>query len=116
MNKKIAINDIVDAHGNQMVSLGGMTREIGVDDLYGFCKQLKAVLDHIFDKACDARHESFLSTFITRIKVAHFYKMLQDGEKFDPVRLKGNVLVDGRRRLWAHILNDDSEIEYIDVK
>ncbi len=113
---KIAIKDIVDAHGEPMVSLGGMTREIGVDDLFSFCVYLKAILDHISDKASHTRYENFLATLITRIKVAHFYKMLQDGEKFDPIRLKGNVLVDGRRRLWAHILNYDSEIEYIDTQ
>lgn len=113
MNKIIAIKDIVDANKTSITS-EGMTRVIGIDDLHEFCAKLEAILNYIPKEEANPRN--FLATLITRIKVAYFCKRLQEGEKLTPISLQGNMLVDGRRRLWAHILNGDTEVEYINVK
>lgn len=110
MIKKIKIADIVDTNGAKIDS-NSFTATIGIEELYTFCDALyKAVL---LSQESDKKTTSILATLITRIKVAYYYKLLQDGVKLDPITLKGNVLVDGRRRLWAYILNKTEEVEYI---
>lgn len=110
---RIAIKDIVDANGNHITSQD-KTRVVGVDDLYEYLDTLMTALAYI--PLEDANLINDVATLITRIKVAYFYKRLQEGEKLAPVSLQGNMLVDGRHRLWAHILNNDTEIEYINAK
>lgn len=104
--KKIA--DIIDANGTP-VTVFEIDRFIGIDELYEYCRDLKNALEQLSDKGL----RSVLATLITRIKVAYFYKILQEGGKLKPISLKGNMLVDGRRRLWAHMLNGDTEVEYL---
>jgi len=113
MNKRIAIKDIVDANGNHM-NPKGMTRTIGINDLYEFCGKLQTTLNYVPGKNKNLIND--IATLITRIKVAYYYKKLQEGEKFTPISLRGNILVDGRQRLWAHLLNNDIEVEYIDTE
>ena len=111
MSKKIAIKDIIDTNKNPITAYE-IDRYIGIDDLYGQCNYIKLALEQIADKGL----RDSLAVLITRITVAHFYKKLQDGEGLDPISLKGNMLVDGRRRLWAQILHGNTEVEYINTE
>lgn len=102
------ISDIIDTNGN-IITATEIGRFIGTDELYTFCIALEKAQSQLSDLTT----ESALATLITRIKVAYYYKILQDGGELDPISLKGNILVDGRHRLWAHILHGDTEVEYI---
>lgn len=109
--KRIAIKDIVDTNGLN-VTATEISRYIGIDDLYEFCEALGKASMLLRDN--HDRVVSKLATLNTRIKVAYYYKILKDGGKLDPISLKGNILVDGRRRLWAHIAFGDIEVDYVE--
>jgi len=105
----IEISNIIDENGDQITS-SGIAKDINIDDLYKFCNSLKSILEQIpYESKCN---RSELATLITRIKVAYYYKKLQEGTKLKPISLKNNVLKDGRRRLIANILYGNTEIEF----
>ena len=108
---KIDIDKIVDASGDH-VTATEINRFIGIDDLYEFCNSLGKATDQLSDK----KLKKTLAILNSRIKVAYFYKKLQEGNILPPISLKGNMLVDGRQRLWAYILNGDTEVEYIECQ